>query len=303
MHARAAAAPAPFPPHAGARTARPRPARSIAVRGSAARSWCAGLALFAVGCASTAEALTQPSAAAFSGTGAVGLVAGESMSFAVQLAGLDVGEAALAVGERGVVDGRDAITVRSKVSTVGAARLLRAIDDESTTVIDLRSGLPLQLDTHVLLGAQETFTHAEFQAHQVIVDVRRGASAEVRSYVFAFGELAALDAHAAMAQLRGWRPAAGAQRTVWLVGGRRLWRVDLTYRGNETVGTALGNRDATRLDGVAHRARPDRSLDESRPPRTFSVWMSDDADRVPLRVSATTELGSVEIKLVEYQRP
>jgi hypothetical protein len=82
-----------------------------------------------------------------------------------------------------------------------------------------------------------------------------------------------------------------------------MWRVDLTYPGRDTVGTKQGNREAARLDGIAYRVNPDRTLDETRPPRRFSVWLSDDADRVPLRVTATTELGDIEINLAEYQRP
>lgn len=224
------------------------------------------------------------------------------MSFEVKLGGLLVGEAALAVGEAGDVGGQRAITVTSKIATSGAARLLRAIDDESTTVIDLENGSPIRLSTHVLMGGQETFTNAVFSPGQAVVEVRRG-DGPARPFTFTFGDLPAHDAHSAMAHVRGWRPGAGAKRTVWLVGGRRLWRVDLEYIGPDSVGTAQGNRDAVRLDGIAYRANRDHSLDESKPPRRFSVWMSSDADRVPLRVTAVTELGDVEITLLDYQRP
>lgn len=260
----------------------------------------------AAGCGGAAEGFTQPGqpAAAATATSAaeVGLIPGETMSFEVKLGGLLVGEAALAVGEAGEVDGKNAITVTSKIGTSGAARLVRAIDDESTTVIDLDTGSPLRLDTHVLMGGQETFTNAVFSPGQARVEVRRG-DAPPRPFIFTFGDLPAHDAHSAMAHVRGWRPAAGAKRTIWLVGGRRLWRIDLDYRGPDAVGTSLGNRDAVRLDGTAYRANRDHSIDESKPPRRFSVWMSSDADRVPLRVTAVTELGDIEITLLDYQRP
>ena len=41
---------------------------------------------------------------------------------------------------------------------------------------------------------------------------------------------------------------------------------------------------------------------EKKATRTFSVWLSDDADRVPLRVVGHTELGDVTMELVEYTR-
>jgi len=224
------------------------------------------------------------------------------MSFQVKLAGVEVGEAALAVGELGELEGKRAITVRSKIGTTGAVRLVRALDDESTTVIDADTGAPLRLSTHVLMNNQETFTEAVFSPGQARVEVRRGKQ-PARPFTFVFGDLPAHDAHSAMAHVRSWRPQPGTRRTVWLVGGRRMWRVDLSYAGQDAVGTAQGNRDAVRLDGVAYRVTPDHQVDDSRPPRRFSVWMSNDADRVPLRVTAITELGDVEITLADYQRP
>ena len=85
--------------------------------------------------------------------------------------------------------------------------------------------------------------------------------------------------------------------------GRRLWRIDMTYVGEETIGGALGNRRAIVLEGKGYRARGDMAVDEAKPGRTFRVWLSDDADRVPLKVTATTELGEVVMDLTEYQRP
>jgi Protein of unknown function (DUF3108) len=253
----------------------------------------------------TGAAVVSPPAAAEPDSpaeGELGLIPGESMSFEVKLAGVQVGEAALAVGELGELEGKPAITVRSKIGTTGAVRLVRPLDDESTTVIDAISGAPLRLSTHVLMNAQETFTEAVFSPGQARVEVRRGKQA-ARPFTFVFGDLPAHDAHSAMAHVRSWRPQPGTKRTVWLVGGRRMWRVDLSYAGQDAIGTSQGNRDAVRLDGIAYRVTPDHRVDDARPPRRFSVWMSNDADRVPLRVTAVTELGNVEISLADYQRP
>jgi hypothetical protein len=264
-----------------------------------------------VGCSGSADSVARPGAATArapaagpsgAAEGELGLIPGESMSFEVKLAGMQVGEAALAVGELGELGGKRAITVRSKIGTTGAVRLVRALDDESTTVIDADTGAPLRLSTHVLMNDLETFTEAVFSPGQARVEVRRGKQ-QARPFTFVFGDLPAHDAHSAMAHVRSWRPQPGTRRTVWLVGGRRMWRVDLSYVGQDAVGTTQGNRDAVRLDGVAYRVNPDHQVDDSRPPRRFSVWMSNDADRVPLRVTAITELGDVEITLADYQRP
>ena len=103
--------------------------------------------------------------------------------------------------------------------------------------------------------------------------------------------------------VRGWRPAPGTARSVFIVGGRRLWRVDVRFIGTETIGTSLGNRRAIHIDGAAFRARPNMGLESNKPTRTFSVWLSDDADRVPLKMVGHTELGDVTMDLTEYSRP
>ncbi|MBK7539354.1 MAG: DUF3108 domain-containing protein [Myxococcales bacterium] len=258
----------------------------------------------AAGCGGTAEAFALPGAPAVSLADAdLGLWPGETMAFEVKLGGLQVGEAALAVGEPGDYQGKRAITVRSKIGTTGAVRLVRPVDDEATTVIEVGTGAPLHLQSHVLMNGQETFTTATFTPGKALVEVRRTGAPTPAPYAFTFDDLPTHDAHSAMADLRGWRPAPGATRTVWLVGGRRLWRIDLTYVGIEQLGTAQGNRAASRLHGIGYRVHPDRKVDDRRPPRHFTVWMSDDADRVPLRVTALTELGEVQIDLADYQRP
>ena len=106
-----------------------------------------------------------------------------------------------------------------------------------------------------------------------------------------------------MAQIRGWRPAPGTRRTVFVVGGRRLWRIDVRYVGTETIGSSVGNRRAIHIDGASYHARPNFGLEGDKPVRTFSVWLSDDADRVPLKMTAHTELGDVTMDLTEYNRP
>jgi hypothetical protein len=92
----------------------------------------------------------------------LGFFPGESMAFEVQLAGILVGEAQLAVGEIGMVDGRRAIVVKSRAATAGAAALLRKMVDESTTTIDVETGRPMQVDTVVINGDKQITANAKF---------------------------------------------------------------------------------------------------------------------------------------------
>lgn len=265
------------------------------------------LAVALAGCA-VAEAMPAPQAPAAAAAAAngrqLGLYPGEAMAFEVQLAGVLVGEAQLAVGEIGEVDGRRAIAVRSRAATAGAAALVRNIVDEATSVIDADTGRPISVDTNVIMGERRITANAAFSGTTATVTYRRNAEAAPQTMKIDFGANALHDAHTAMAQLRGWRAAPGTTRTVFVIGGRRLWRVDVAYAGEDTIGSAvLGNRRAVMFDGTGYRATSDLTVESNKPARTFRVWLSDYADRVTLRVTAKTELGDVVMSLVDYSRP
>jgi hypothetical protein len=264
--------------------------------------WVLGIA--AAGCAG-AEAMTTPPPAVTAQAqvqNEVGLNPGENMAFEVRIAGLLAGEAQLAVGVIGEVDGHRAVVVRSRAATVGAAALIKHITDEATTVIDVESGRPLSLETVVEQGAKRITASAKFEGNLARVTYQRAGDKRATALLLDFGKVTVHDAHTAMAQLRGWKGKKGDNRTVYVVGGRRLWRVDVTYAGEETIGSVLGNRRAIMFDGKSYRARHNMSVDPGKPARTFRVWLSDDADRVPLKVVATTELGDIVMDLVEYNR-
>jgi len=264
------------------------------------------LALLA-GCA-TADAMTVPTGAPKSGLATapnneLGLNPGESMAFEVKLGGIVAGEAQLAVGEIGDLQGKRVIVVTSRAATTGAAELVRHVVDEASTAIDVATGKPLTLDANVETGDKKLTSHAAFVGTRVEVNFTKSDDPVPHGYKIELGKTPIFEAHSAMAQLRGWRPTPGTTKQVFIIGGRRVWRVDVVLVGYETVGSVLGNRRAVHFKGSSFRARGNLTLESSTPGRTFEVWLSDDADRVPLKLSATTELGDITMELTDYSRP
>jgi hypothetical protein len=232
----------------------------------------------------------------------LGLNPGESMAFDVRLAGILAGEAQLAVGELGDYEGRRAIVVKSRAATAGALALIKHIVDEATTVVDVDTGRPLALETVVEQGNTRTRATATFTDRVANITYIRSDEKAPHHLAINFGSVTVHDAHTAMAQLRGWRASPGTTRSVFVVGGRRVWRVDVTYAGEDSIGSVLGNRRAIRFTGQSFRVSRALAAETAKPARTFSVWLSDDADRVPLRVTAGTELGDIVFELTEYRR-
>jgi len=265
-------------------------------------AWLLGIL---VGCAG-ADAMTSqqpaPAASAPQAQDTLGLHPGEQMAFEVHIAGVLAGEAQLAVGQPGEVDGRKVIVVKSRASTAGAAALIKQISDEATSVIDVETGRPISLESLIVNSGKRTTASAKFAGGIAEVTYQRPTDTEPKTQKINFGNVVVNDAHTAMAALRGWKGTKGAVRTVYVIGGRRLWRIDVTYIGEEEIGTALGNRRAIMFEGKSYRAKPNMTVESNKPARTFSVWLSDDADRVPLKVTAQTELGSIVMELTDYTR-
>jgi hypothetical protein len=260
------------------------------------------VAIAVAGCAAGDANAPAPTVAASPPIdGAVGLVPGESMSYEIRLGGVVAGEAAIAVGEVGDWQGHRAVVVKSRAATAGAIDLVKHVIDEATTWVDMQTGRPLRLETYVELDGKSNSAQATFADHRADITTQHADDKpKTQHVVYPAGIV--FDTHSAMAQVRGWRAAKGQTRSVFVVGGKRLWRVEMTYVGDEVVGTALGNRQAIRLDGASYKARATGQAAEAKATRTFSVWLSDDADRVPLRVVGHTELGDVTMELVEYKR-
>jgi hypothetical protein len=84
------------------------------------------------------------------------------------------------------------------------------------------------------------------------------------------------------------------------VRSRYLWRMQWTLAGPETLTTTLGNLPALRIDALARRLGRDGATPLEGPPRQISLWISDDADRVPLRLVARTDYGAITMEIVDY---
>jgi hypothetical protein len=95
------------------------------------------------------------------------------------------------------------------------------------------------------------------------------------------------NAHSAAGALRGWFTAPGAQDAVDVVLLDSMVPVSLGDAAREMI----GNTPAVRYDGMLRSRHP------------FSVWVSDDASRVPIRLRTSSKVGTIEVDMVDYTVP
>jgi hypothetical protein len=230
--------------------------------------------------------------------------AGESMTFEVSFAGLEGARARVAIGAPALVDGRRVLAMRAEAESSGVVATFREMHDHLSTWIDADSAVPLRWSSDANITGKPLAvdaTYAQGGGSAELVIKREGGS---RTTTRRFPDGAEVyDPLGALLVLRAWSPAPGATARFYTLGGQRLWRADLTAVATETVKTGLGRFECLRLDGVAVRLSPSLAEDQSKPPRHFSVWIAGGARRLPVKITAKTELGDVAVVATSYDAP
>ncbi len=233
-------------------------------------------------------------------------IAGETMTFEISLRGVVGGSAVIAVGQPGVINERAAIIVRSSVRSAGVIAAIKEVRDEVSTWVDVETGIIVKHEATSKFGKKEATIASTFgdgKPGPFTLDYQRKGKAMITVLQALPKDARAFDIHAILGLLRAMDVEEGDKESFFLLSGRRLWRSSFEVGAHETIKTSLGRHPAIRFDGVAQRVNRGLNDLKKKKPRNYSVWLSDDADRLPLLVMATTEYGDLRVELVEYSRP
>ncbi len=265
-------------------------------------SACSGGA--GIAAAGTSEAPAAPAAALES---APFFIPGETMTWDVTFAGIEGGRARLAVGQVGDEDGRRLVVLHADAESAGIAAMLAQTHDSVQSWIDVESGIPARTESATTGTGKPLVVHAERVAGEPVADVQIFSEKSGEKGIRKKTRLPTVRTHdplSALLALRGWKAPRGGRVTVYSLGGTRVWRNVFTVEGREDVDGPLGRRAAIRIRGVATRITPVTLVDDnSKPPRTFTVWLTDDRERIPIRLTAHTELGDVVANATSYVPP
>jgi uncharacterized protein DUF3108 len=235
---------------------------------------------------------------------------GERMSYRVNLQGIDLATYAFGVGEVATLEGTDrkAIVVQSHAKAVGIVNFVAKIDDHFASWIDAQTGrsLRFQVDEYESGNPNNIehtiadFSKTENDTLPVMFHMNdeppkpepqklsNGPGWDFNSFVFA---------------LRSWEGAPGTSATVEVMRSRYLWRLDVRIKGKEKVVTELplGEVGALRFDAHTYKVTREGAKAPNSDERDFSVWISDDAGRVPLQIIARTDYGDMKMQITDYQ--
>lgn len=230
---------------------------------------------------------------------------GEHMMYRVSLRGIELAAYEIAVGDVVDLDGRKAIPVQCHAKLTGLGSLIGGnIDDHFTSWIDVETGKPLRFQADEYASKSKDIEHT-------VVDFahRDGATVPVMFHINEADphpepQRASLpttwDYNAFLVAMRSWEPPAGTRLAMEVFRSQYMWNVAVTAHGKTRLETELGELPALRFDGHTFKVARDGSKFPDTDERDFSLWISDDAGRVPLQINARTDYGDVKMQIVDY---
>jgi hypothetical protein len=230
----------------------------------------------------------------------------ERMTYRLSLKGFELASYTLSVGEVTDLDGTPTITVEGHAKSVGLANVVAKVDDRFTSWIDIETGRARRFQT------AEFETGSDKNVEHTIVDFakREGALVPVAFQINdgtpspepqTVTQADVWDYNAFLIALRAWEAPAGATISTEVFRSRYLWKIDVKVRGKERLTTELGVLPALRFDCHAVKLARDGTKFPDTEERELSIWISDEGDRVPLKHTAKTDYGHIEMVIVDYQ--
>jgi hypothetical protein len=229
---------------------------------------------------------------------------GERMAYSLELQGVALATLELAVGDVTAIGDRQAIVVQSRAKAVGLVKVVANIDDVFTSWIDVATGRPLRwlADEFATRSTDRERTEADFAARKDnVVPISfhlNDAAPEREPQVVSLPDV--WDFNSFLMVLRAWDPPPGTRVVAEVMRSRFVWHVEMTARGKEKLTTALGTLPARRLDGHTYKLDRKGGRSPGSDERDFSIWISDDDGRVPLKVGAKTDYGEITLSITDY---
>jgi hypothetical protein len=232
---------------------------------------------------------------------------GERMSYRLTMHGVDVATFSIAVGEIGELSGRPVVIVQSGVAASPLVAMVKKVKDNFTSWIDAETSRTVMFRAAELASPDDPVEEWVDASPVEVVDgtypvrVRRSDATDEILVRQTIGDSPIFDMNSFLMVLRTWEAPPGTTAVADVIRSRLMWRTRVTMGGFENLATALGDLPAVRIDGESSRLERDGTVDATVAPRGYSMWISDDADRVPLAIVARTDYGDLRMEIVDYQ--
>jgi hypothetical protein len=181
----------------------------------------------------------------------------------------------------------------------GLSRWLVRFDDEATTWVSSREPDILARHQHLRRGDRvRTVLIRRGQKKLEISSEAKGRSSS-RIQRLAENDAPIVDLQTLLLSLRGWEPDMGKRTHFLFLAETRVWDAKMEYHGLRTVTVAGERQKAYRFDGRM-KLLGKSGEGATGPTRGFTIWLSADRERLPIKFAAETSDATIRGVLVDY---
>ena len=190
---------------------------------------------------------------------------------------------------------------KAEGGTVGLARSLWKFDVHHTAFSDARTLRPIEVREVESARAKVKTTEVKYSPAGVVSvrEEKKGSAVKVKTRRFDFPNVLSLNS--ALLFLRTQPLPDGAVRRVVVYPATSAYLCTITVLGREPITVPTGSYQAIKVDVRLSKIGPNRELLPHKKFRKATVWLSDDTDRLPLRIEAQIFIGTVFAELESVQ--
>ena len=244
---------------------------------------------------------------------------GEELYYSVEVSGADAARASLQAGARKTKKGVTYVPIAGRAISHGFFAKSYPLDNQADTFIDLHTGQPIK--SNKVIKENGTFRRYDVRfdpdgyAAKVNKELRnKGEKAtKKRNFLRAVPDTIH-DGLSWLYVLRGEKLAKGDKYTYYIYDGWKLSRLAVTVVGTETVWTSVQEYKTVKVDiertvldsrwrGKKGKRGAPKLTNRDKPYYFSSIYFSDDALHIPVKVFVTSQKADSELKLVKYVAP
>ncbi|MFN2476604.1 MAG: DUF3108 domain-containing protein [Chthoniobacterales bacterium] len=191
--------------------------------------------------------------------------------------------------------------LEAKGGTLGFARSLWPYDVKHVGVSDANTLRPIEVAEVETFGKKEVTTKATFTNERAdsVQEERRGSAVASKNRGFTSPNIFSVDS--ALLYLRTQPLKEGAVQRVVIYPATSAYLATITVVGHEQLTVPTGTYDAIKLDVQLSKIGKNRQLQKHKKFKRATVWLSNDADRLILRVETQVFIGTVYAELQSLQ--
>ena len=217
--------------------------------------------------------------------------AGEKLSYVLHYGWLNAGVATLELKkEDQEIEGRPVLHAIGKGESTGAFKAFYSVNDVYETRMDAEGGFPWVFTRRVSEGGYSVSQDYLFLQHRHSVTTQEKKSyavpANVQDMLSAFYYARTIDYSQAEK---------GQEFSIPCFMDNKEWTLRMKYIGTETIKLRNGKYRCLRFQPVVQEGRIFKANDD------LNVWITDDANHIPVLAEAKVLVGSIKMELTDYE--